>query len=111
MQATRSFKTKAVIANGATKSNAVLLSPNTLVGVLFPSEMTGTTISFEVCDTENGTFSAVNNGGAYTITKANSAIEPVASLVGNACLKWVKIVSNATELAERTLYFITRDIS
>jgi len=93
----------AVIAASGTKSAAIPLNGFVPVGIYFPATFTGTAVTFEACDTEDGTYRPVyNSAGAvsYTIAQARFyALDPK----DFAGINFLKIVSGATEGAERTL--------
>lgn len=91
------------IANGVQVSSVIDQSSMTLIGVKVPSAFTGTTITFQMCDTSGGTYVDVyNSAGQVSYTVAPSryvAINP-ADLQGCAFLK---IKSGTAEGAARTL--------
>lgn len=90
-----------IIASGQTKSGALDLGFNTIVCIAFPT-MTGTAITFEA-SFDGSTFYPLNIGGsAYTEVVAASTIVRIEPSLFSA-FRSVKIVSNATEGAERTL--------
>lgn len=95
----------AVIASSGTKSAAIDLKGMALNGVKLPATFTGTAISFEMCDTADGTYVPVKSTTSgttlsYTVAQATyAAIDPT-PFQG---IRYLKIVSNATEGAERTL--------
>lgn len=86
-----------------TKTAAIDLKGFTVVGIQFPSALTGTSISFEVGPDQTGTFVPVyNSSGLVSYTAAASrylAIEPTV-LMGALHLK---LVSGSTETAARTI--------
>lgn len=94
----------AEIAITETKTDAIALGGLQLVGIAFPT-FTGTAVSFEVCDTVDGTFLPLHStisGTVLSYTVASSryvAIDPVAFLGA----KFIKIVSGSSEAAARTL--------
>ncbi len=93
----------AVIAAAGTTSAAVNIAPLTLVGITFPAAFTGTTVTFTVCDTADGTFVPLyNSAGAVSFTIAQArhyALDPV-NFRG---IQFLKVVSGSAEGAERTL--------
>lgn len=86
-----------------TESDALVTGGLTLCGIQLPATFTGTAISFEMCDTIGGTYVPMyNSAGAISYTVAASryiAVDPK-DFQG---VQFLKIKSNATELAARTL--------
>lgn len=112
VEGTRTREIKATIANGASTSNAVKVSPGLVVGVRFPAALTGSNISFTTCQDEGGTFSAVYlTSAAYSIAKTNSVTKIFDETASKALGDWVKVVSDGTEGAERSIVLIVRDLS
>lgn len=106
------FNTNAVtIANGATTSSALDLSTNGFVGFIMPAAFTGTAVTF-TGSIDNSTFTALYNSD-------NSAFSITVSAARYYCLwpadflgmRYVKIVSNATEGGARTITVITRSFT
>lgn len=90
------------IANGGTVSAVIPTGGFALCGIAFPAAFTGTTVTFQACDTASGTFLPVyNSAGAVSYTVAQGrfvAIDPK-DFQGVAFLK---IVSGSSEGAART---------
>lgn len=95
------------IANGATTSGAANLGKFTLNGLMLPT-MTGTTITFEV-SVDGSNYYALHdlNKSAVSVTCDSTARAFFLEPVKFAGFKYVRIVSNATELAERTVTLIS----
>jgi len=90
------------IANSATTSAAVTTGGFSLVGILTPSALTGTTFTFTVSVDGTNFFPLYNSSGQVSYTVAASryiAINPV-DFYG---VQYFKIVSGSTEAAARTL--------
>lgn len=109
---------KAVIANGATTSGAVDLRGKTLLAVETPAAFTGVTLSFSVCDTEDGTYIPVRHlnvlaSTAFTLTSVSTSqhIVIASSLMpkgfGNC---FVKVISGSAEGAARTLNLYSAEL-
>jgi hypothetical protein len=89
------------IADSAATSDAepIGLGGRTIVGIYTPSGLTGTTLTFTVCDTLGGTYVALNDpdtGAALSLVVAASkyyAIDPII-FIGP---RYVKVVSGSTE--------------
>lgn len=94
-----------LIAATTTTSAAITTNGLSLVGILFPTVFTGTTVTFTMCDTLAGIYVPVKTGTAgtplsYTVTAAGyNAIDPK-DFQG---IGFLKIVSGASEAAQRTL--------
>lgn len=91
------------IANGQQSSAAINCGGFTLVGIKVPAAFTGTTLTFEMCDTLGGTYVPVKNAaGAVSITVAQGnyyAVDPK-DFYG---INFLKIKSGSAEGAARTL--------
>lgn len=92
-----------VIASGATKSGVINLNGLALVGLYLPA-FTGTALTFEACDTADGTFVPVKVSGgsslSYTIAGSTFvAIDPT-PFQG---ISFLKLVSGSAEGADRTI--------
>ena len=98
------------IASSGTSTDAIDLNGKKLVGIQFPSTMTGTTVSIKQCESEGGTYTDVYDltGAAVSVPVVNGYI-PVAPtiFVGPA---YIKIVSSAAEGATRTLKAVCVDL-
>jgi len=93
-----------------TTSNAVDLRGYGLIGLILPT-LTNCNLTFEVSETEGGTYRALNDnlGAAVTITAAtgNRAIA-ADDLNPLSAYRWVKLVSNPVQAAARTCHFIVK---
>lgn len=91
------------IANGQTVSEAINCGGMALTGIKFPAAFTGTAVTFQMCDTIDGTYVPVYNAAgavSYTIAQGRYyAIDPK-DFQG---IKFLKIVSGSAEGAGRTL--------
>ena len=98
------------IANGQTTSNAIDLGELAVVGIQTPSALTGTSFTFQA-SSDNVTFCAVTkvDGTTYTMTVAASKyiVVPPADLAG---VRYLKIVSGATEGQADTIIVVTRQV-
>lgn len=94
-----------LIANGQAESVAIALGGLCLVGIIFPAAFTGTTVTFEVCDTVGGTYvplKSTTSGTSlsYTIAQGTyQAIDPK-DFQG---VQFLKIKSGSNEGADRTI--------
>jgi len=92
------------IASSATKSAVINQNGLSLVGIYLPTAFTGVALTFEACDTVDGTFLPVKkadgNSLSYTVAQGTYvAIDPK----DFAGISFLKIVSGTAEGAARTL--------
>lgn len=96
----------ATIANGDTISGAVQCSGMMLAAIQLPSAMTGTSLTFEAETPEGGGFDAVYDSEgtlvSYTIA-ASRVVVPAGAAVLISGVDRIRVVSNASEGAERTI--------
>jgi len=97
----------ATIANAGTTSDAIALLDRVIGGIITPAALTGTTLTFTVCNTADGTYVALydsdNNQVSLTVTvsRAYGVTGPEADAL--APWPFVKIVSGSAEGAARSL--------
>lgn len=93
-----------VIAINETKSAVINLAGMCLSGIILPSAFTGTTLTFEASDAEDGTFVPVKkadgNSLSYAVAQATYVIIDPRDFQG---ITHLKIVSGSSEAAARTL--------
>ena len=99
------------IASGATTSSEIDLSGTTICGIYIPSAFTGTGLTFSASTVSGGTFVSIRDGAGNAISKTIAAgqylrLDPT-DFVG---VRFLQIVSNATEAAARTLTLAARPI-
>ncbi len=103
------FDSNAVtIASSSTTSGALDLLSNGFVGFIMPSAFTGNAVTFTGSIDGSNFFALYNaDNSAYTVAVAASRYYCLwpADFLG---MRYVKIVSNATELGTRTITVITR---
>lgn len=97
------------IASSGTASAEADLGGTTLVGVMLPATMTGTTLTFTAALTSGGTFNPVtgSNGSALSYTIAGAkylAIDP-ALFHG---IQFIKAVSGSAEGADRAITLLSK---
>jgi hypothetical protein len=99
------------IDNGASASDEVDLDGMVPVGIVFPAALTGTAVTFEMALASGGTFVPVYDdaGAEYSVTFTASIYHALKYqyFIG---ARYIKVVSNGTEGAERTLTLQTRAI-
>ena len=99
----------ATIANGENLSDAIPIKEARSGIIVVGSTMSGSSLSFQGCDTVNGTFLDIENGSsvplAANITHA-PIIVPIPS--GAMTLNFLKIKSSSNEGAARSLTVIVK---
>ena len=95
------------IASGATTSSEIDLSGTTICGIYIPSAFTGTGLTFSASTVSGGTFVSIRDGAGNAISKTIAAGQYPTDFVG---VRFLQIVSNATEAAARTLTLAARPI-
>jgi hypothetical protein len=101
-----------IIPSGSTTSDVIILTSDSyshlysLKGIIFPSSMTGSTITYRVAT--NNTDTPVLLNGVSTTVAVNNAV----SLDASVFTGWgyVQFVSNASEAANRTLKILMYDV-
>lgn len=92
-----------VIAASATSSAPITTNGMSLCGAKMPATFTGTAITFEMCDTVGGTYVPVIKGGtplSYAVLASQYIVIDSNDFKG---IMFLKIKSNATEAAQRTM--------
>jgi hypothetical protein len=102
----------ATIANGQTTSGQVDLAGTTLCGFIMPAAFTGTVITLTMSDANGGTFVTAQDGSGsdLSLTVAVNKYIPINNLALTAGLRFVKVVSNASEGAQRVIKLVTRAV-
>jgi hypothetical protein len=99
------------IANGATTSSAITLDANRIpLSIRTPAVMTGTALTFEASTDADGTayYPLYDESTLYSITISTSAARVYAfkrSVMDG--VKQIKVVSNGTEAAARSLVLVS----
>jgi hypothetical protein len=111
--ANRASSILATIANGASDSSVINVASGVVVGIEFPATMTGTTVILKSSETQAGTFIShvVSGGTSLSIPFVASSVVQINANDVTAIRQWIKISSNATEGASRSLKLIIRDIA
>ncbi len=107
-----SYNLTATIANGQSASAEIDLAGTTLCGLIIPSAITGTAFAIQMADASGGTFIAVQDGSGSDVSIAVAASKyiPINNLAVTAGLRFIKIVSNGTEAAQRSIKLVTRAV-
>ena len=106
------YNLSAVIASSDTTGAEVDLVGTQLVGFIMPAAITGTSITITMSDDTGGTFVTVQDGAGADLSFAVAASKyiPIPSLALTTGLRYIKIVSNASEGAQRTIKLVTRQV-
>jgi hypothetical protein len=95
------------ITNGNTTSSEVDLLGATIIGILFPASMTGATLKIQAAAVSGGTFETIQKdeigGGDYAITISAGKAVPITNLAVVKGWRYIKLVSSATEAADRII--------
>ena len=98
------------IAAQGTDSDAVDLRGYGMIGLIVPT-ITSANLTFEVSETEGGTYRALYNadGSVFTLTTltGNRAIS-ADDLAPLCAYRWVQIISSESQGAERIFHFIVK---
>jgi hypothetical protein len=95
----------AVIPISTALSAAIPTGGMSLVGIFLPAALTGTTISFQACDTLAGTYVDVKSSTSGTLLSYTVAAGTYCAIDPKDFhgIQFLKIKSGSTELAARTL--------
>jgi len=105
------FDKSAIISTSGTISDEINLQGTTLCGLFIPSSMDGTELSFQVAFSSGGTF--------YDLRDENNSLVTAQITTGDyvslnpstfAGIQFIKIVSDVTETAERTIQLSSRAV-
>jgi len=102
-----------VIASGGTKTPEINLNGRTLLGINLPAAFTGTSLTFEVASEAGGTYGVLQDDYGNQVTAIVAQGKPCAlqrALSALAGWQYIKIVSGATEGADRTLKLHSRQV-
>ncbi len=106
------YKEITKIASGQTTSEAVSLKEASIVGIIIPSAFTGTSLTFMVSEEEGGTYKQMTRGiDGASVTALASADDHIAILIGDFLTsKYIKLVSSASEAADREIELIMKHV-
>lgn len=97
------------IANGATTSGVQNCINGALIGIVMPAAFTGTSISLTASSSATGTFTPVyNSSGIQVAIQVGTSRTILFSPTDFIGLKYVKLVSNGAEAADRSIICILR---
>lgn len=98
------------IASGQTVSGAAFMAGCRLVGLIFPASLTGTTFTFQA-GADGVAYSALyNTSGAILTTVVGPSRYVVFNASDFAGIAYLKLVSNASEGADRIVTLVTRPL-
>lgn len=102
----------AEIASGGTESGVINIQDYAIAGVITPSALTGTALTFKACATKDGTFVDVYDSDGNQVSATATASRAIGLSASEADAlapwQWVKIVSNASEGADRSLTLVLK---
>lgn len=109
------FDLAAVIAAGQSTSNEIDLGGVDPCGFFIPAGFAGATLSFlaaPASGSNGGIFVPVRdgNGAIYTVTVNAASYVVLPDPIVLMGLRWIRLVSGATETAERTILFAARPL-
>lgn len=98
------------IASGQTVSNAIDLGEMAVVGLITPSAITSTAVTFQA-SADNVTYNQVTKVDAtvysVTVSASKHIVIPPADLAG---IRWLKVVAGSAEGGDRTIYLTVRAV-
>jgi len=96
----------ATIASGQTTSGAVCIGRRILAAIQTPAALTGSALAIHASTTESGTYAPVYDSDGVAVSVAAAASRFIGLSQGEADATygalWVKLVSNASEGADRS---------
>lgn len=98
----------ATIANGGTTSSAIDIRNASIIGIITPSALTGTTITMAVSTSQSGTYVPLRSSAstAISLTVAASGAYPLS--VNVEPWSWLKLVSGSVEAADRSITVVMK---
>lgn len=101
----------ATINSGETVSNVVDLVGMTLCGFYMPTTFTGTAITFQASGDKGQTYLNVEDGAGSNVSKTVSASKYIKIDPSDfAGIQYLKLVSGATEGADRNIILALREV-
>lgn len=102
----------AIIPAGQATSQQVDLSGVDPCGLFMPAAFTGTAVKFLAAPASNGAFLPLKDGSGndYALTVSAGSYVIIPDLQAFAGVRWLKLVSNAAEAAERAIVIAARPI-
>jgi hypothetical protein len=96
------------IASGQTTSGEIALGGTVPAGVFLPAAFTGTALSFQASPVSGGTYGALQSAGTTSSLACAAGVYVGVDRNVFSGVRFLKIVSNASEAAQRTLTLATR---
>lgn len=102
----------AVIPTGQTTSQQVDLSGVDPCGLFLPAAFTGTALKFLAAPASDGTFLPLKDGSGndYALVVSAGSYVIIPDLQAFAGVRWLRLVSSATEAADRSIVIAARPI-
>ena len=94
----------------STASNAVRVDTNELNRILIPSAMDGTTLKVQHCETSDGTFTDLYYNNSQVLISSTVSTTQKFTPGTMYRLRYIRLVSNATETAARTIIGQTESV-
>ncbi len=100
------------VASGGTNSTTIPLLDSLTFGFITPAALTSGSLTFEVCDTNDGTFRTLTDsaGNVPSVTIATSTAYTLTGSEADAIAPWpyVQLVMAGAEGAERTFVIVKK---
>jgi hypothetical protein len=96
------FQTATIAASG-TASDSVVLNGFSFGGFILPSAFTSTAMTFTVCDSEGGTYVALEDADGASISLTVEAAKAYALPAELFAFPFCKLVGGSSEAAARTI--------
>lgn len=106
-----SYQSSVTIPSGSNTSDTVDFLGSSLVGIIMPAAFTGTSITFQMSDSDTTYCDLYNKDGTQlqaTVAPSRAIFFAPGDFIG---ARWVKFVSNATEGGNRTIKVILREMA
>lgn len=98
---------RATVTVGGTTTPAIDISGAAIGMVYVPSTFDGTVVSFTLCDTESGTFVALEDALSAAVTVSTAASQAFAIPESVFGARWMKLVCTSTQTTTDTVFAIT----
>ena len=106
------FDLAAVIAAGQSTSSEIDLGGVDPCGFFIPPAFTGASLSFQAAASSGGAYYPVRDGSGalYTVSVSPSSYVVLPDVIVLAGVRWIKVVSAASEAAERSITIAARPV-
>jgi hypothetical protein len=100
------------VASGQQTSNAFNVGAGVVSGLLLPSSLTSTAITFTAADSQDGTYKAVydsdGNQVSFTVAASRAVGAAGSEIDALAPFEWFKLVCGSAEGGDRTIQVIVK---